>query len=112
MTADVYAADDDLPALEAPQLSTRSAAMQVSADAEPDVLCRIASLLNLLNTTPERVSFENWRMTRSINRQSGSSESRSLPQKYVQLGFIFLQRPTGSSDRRSVVEPSGFRPTS
>ena len=58
MTADVYAADDDLIAQEGPQVSTRSAAIQVSADAEPDVLLRIAALLNLLNTPPERVAFE------------------------------------------------------
>jgi acetolactate synthase regulatory subunit len=58
MTADVYAADDDLLSEVDTRVSTEQFVLEVIADADPDVLLRIAAQLNLLNNAPRRFNFE------------------------------------------------------
>lgn len=57
MTADVYAGDEDLNrARKEPPRSI--ATIRLRADADADVLFRVAAQLNLLNCPPLRFSFE------------------------------------------------------
>ena len=58
MTADVYAADDDLLPNVGSSVSSARFVVKVVADADPDVLLRIAAQLNLLNNAPQRFNFE------------------------------------------------------
>jgi hypothetical protein len=58
MTADVYAADDDLLPNVGSSVSTERFIVKVIADADADVLLRIAAQLNLLNSVPQRFNFE------------------------------------------------------
>lgn len=51
MTADVYAGDDDLHSMRQ-AVALVPATIRIRADAEPDVLFRIAAQLNLLNCVP------------------------------------------------------------
>jgi len=57
MTTDVYAADDDL-LKERTSPSTEQFVVKVVADADADVLLRIAAQLNSLNNAPRRFNFE------------------------------------------------------
>jgi acetolactate synthase regulatory subunit len=58
MTADVYAADDDLLPDAGTRVSTEQFVVKVIADADPDLLLRIAGQLNSLNNAPRRFNFE------------------------------------------------------
>lgn len=58
MTADVYAADDDLPPDVGRAASSEQFVVKVVADADADVLLRIAAQLNSLNNAPRRFNFE------------------------------------------------------
>jgi hypothetical protein len=58
MTADVYAADDDLLLDVGTGVSTEQFVVNVVADADADVLLRIAAQLNSLNNAPRRFNFE------------------------------------------------------
>jgi hypothetical protein len=58
MTADVYAGDEDLN-LARPQAALSGLAIiRLRADADPDVLFRIAAQLNFLNCAPARFTLE------------------------------------------------------
>jgi hypothetical protein len=58
MTADVYAADDDLLPDVGTSVPDEQFVVTVIADADADVLLRIAAQLNLLNNAPKRFNFE------------------------------------------------------
>jgi hypothetical protein len=58
MTADVYAADDDLLPDVGTSVSAEQFVVKVVADADADVLLRIAVQLNSLNNAPKRLNFE------------------------------------------------------
>ena len=57
MTADVYAGDNDLN-LPRPAASEVVAIIKIRADADADVLFRIAAQINLLNCVPRRFLME------------------------------------------------------
>jgi hypothetical protein len=54
MTADVYAGDDDLNRAKPAVAGPAPTIIRLRADADPDVLFRIAAQLNLLNCAPVR----------------------------------------------------------
>lgn len=58
MTADVYRGDDDLHGGGTARTPATLAIIRVRADADPDMLLRIAAQLNLLNRTPLRFSLQ------------------------------------------------------
>ena len=58
MTADVYAGDDVLSAGNDRPGSAERFAIRLVADADPDVLLRVAAQLNVLNDAPRRFAFE------------------------------------------------------
>jgi hypothetical protein len=58
MTADVYAADDNLLPDVGTRVSREQFVVNVIADADADVLLRIAAQLNALNNAPLRFHFE------------------------------------------------------
>jgi hypothetical protein len=58
MTADVDAADDDLPLGAGTSVSAEQFVVKVTADADADVLLRISAQINSLNNAPKRFNFE------------------------------------------------------
>jgi hypothetical protein len=58
MTADVYAGDDSLLSDVGTRVSTEQFVVKVIADADADVLLRIAAQLNSMNNAPRRFNFE------------------------------------------------------
>jgi hypothetical protein len=75
MTADVYAADDYLSGNRSEPLTRDCVAICLTADAQPDVLLRIAVQINVLNMAPERVALKKTADTVTIEIvMSGVSE--------------------------------------
>lgn len=58
MTADVYAGDEDLNLARPQAARSGLAIIRLRADADPDVLFRIASELNFMNCAPSRFTLE------------------------------------------------------
>lgn len=58
MTADVYAGDEDLNLARPQAARSGLAIIRLRADADPDVLFRIAAQLNFLNCAPTRFLLE------------------------------------------------------